>query len=209
MCECNDVLQCFWSTGQTRGEMSWNSILHLRKKHALIAGERSLKWEARSNLQDFLSIKVSSVVSSMKFIVGITHHSNRNACSSCQNARGAKSQCVLGWCSVETRGQRKRKMCLVPETPPESYVDFIASWGGIMFFWIAVLCSTGRWWHKYLDIQEEGEVEGKYMVSLDTKHNLLIQISESCKMLVLNVQELYSSYFLMLREHIICKDGVD
>lgn len=39
--------------------MSWNSILHLKRKHALVSGERSLKWEARSDLQDFLSIKVS------------------------------------------------------------------------------------------------------------------------------------------------------
>lgn len=91
----------------------------------------------------------------MKFIVGITHYSNRNGCLSSQNARGAKPQSVLGWCSGETRRQRKSKMCLVPETPPEFCVDFIASWGEITIFWTAVLCSTGRWWHKHLDIQEK------------------------------------------------------
>lgn len=51
-------------------------------------------------------------------------------------------------------------------------------------------------------------MEGKYVLSLHTKHSLLIQISESRKMLVLNVQELHSSYFLTSREYIICKVGV-
>lgn len=78
-----------------------------------------------------------------------------------------------------------------------------------MIFWMAVLDSTGRWWHQHLEIQEEWEVEGKCMLSLDTKHGLLSQVLESSKMLVLDVQECYISYLWMLRKYISCKDGVD
>lgn len=59
-CEFSAVLQCFWSPRWASGEMSWNSILHLKRAQTFISGERRFTWEVRSDLKYFLSIRVSS-----------------------------------------------------------------------------------------------------------------------------------------------------
>lgn len=78
-----------------------------------------------------------------------------------------------------------------------------------MILGMALLDSTGRWWHWRLETKEEWEVGEKYMLSLDTKGCLLSHVLESSKMLVLDAQEHYVHYLWRLRKHVSCEDCVD
>ena len=149
--------------------MFWNPILSFKRTQTFISGERSLKWKARSDLKEFLSIKVSS--GGAANATGCGNHSSLRLKRIAKQSTWQRYKVTVCSQLILYRSQNtKTQYVSHPRNTSWSLCWFHDFLGWASDF-IRCLCwnSTARWWHHHLEIQEEWEVEEKCMLSLDTK----------------------------------------